>query len=56
MKGTTNMKCLRMESGHHEPPAQLQYSLPSLWNSIGGMNTTFPYLFIYIYIYTTFFI
>ncbi len=29
-----------MESGHHEPPEQLQCSLPSLWNSIGGMNIT----------------
>ncbi len=37
IKGKT--KCLNMESGHHKPPEQRQCSLPSLWNSIGGMKT-----------------
>ncbi len=41
MKGKTYIKCLSMESGHQKPPEQLQF-LPSLWNSIGGMNTLPP--------------
>ncbi len=41
-KRKTNMKRLSIESGHHEPPEQLQCSLPSLWNSIGWMNTIPP--------------
>ncbi len=52
-KGKTNMKCLSMESGHHEPPEQLQCSLRSLLNSSGGMNTI-PPQDIPSFIYTTF--
>ncbi len=51
--GNTNMQCLSMESGHYEPPEQLQCSLPSLWNSIGGMDTI-PPQDIPSFIYTTF--
>ncbi len=45
--------------GHNKPPEQLQCSLPSLWNSVGGMNIILPkdipsFIYIYIYIYTTF--
>ncbi len=42
MKGKTNMKRLSVESGHQERPEQLQCSMPSLWDSAGGMNTIPP--------------
>lgn len=54
MKGKITMKCVSVESGHHEPPELLQCSSPSLWNPVGGMNTFLHKIFPYLYILALF--